>query len=63
MIIFFSNKSTKNFVKLHCVLKDVFIKKWFLFFCLTVYIGVTRSSPVVFKVGAKMHLCRLRSQP
>jgi len=27
-----------HFVKLHCVSKDLFIKKWFLFFCLTVYI-------------------------
>ena len=44
MIIFFSNKSTKNFVKLHCVLKDLFIKKWFLFLPHGVYRGHTELS-------------------
>ena len=34
----------QNFVKLHCTLKDLFTKeKWFLLFCLTVYIYAARN--------------------
>jgi len=38
-MIIFTDKKVQNFVKLQCVLKDLFTKeKWFLFFCLTVHI-------------------------
>ena len=45
MIIFIDTKRQRvlNFVKLHCVLKDLFIKeKWYFFLSHDVYIQVTR---------------------